>query len=179
MLLYIPCCCFFFSFFFCKEFVWYHVVPSFLYGEFFLHNPSWVLFMRGVSVTHSELYFYFYVGTLSYTCGAGLLWCEELLFSAVWSEDNPLRKELGGSWSKRKLWKSHTQAREGSPRTTWTEQNKTKTIWVISGHRNERGRKEMDLSSKQDLAEKDKKWMDPSSANYPKDKHTKNKGAEW
>ena len=30
----------------------------------------------------------------------------------------------------------------------------------------------MDLSSKQALAEKSKKCMDPSSANYPKDNHT-------
>ena len=47
-----------------------------------------------------------------------------------------------------------------------------------SGHRNERGRKEMDLSSKQALAEKAKKLMDPRSANCPKD-HTKNKRGGW
>ena len=35
----------------------------------------------------------------------------------------------------------------------------------------------MDLSSKQALAEKAKKWMDPCSANYTKDDHTKNKRA--
>ena len=44
---------------------------------------------------------------------------------------------------------------------------------------NESGRKEMDLSSKQALAVKAKKWMDPSSANYPKDNRTKNKMAGW
>ena len=37
----------------------------------------------------------------------------------------------------------------------------------------------MGLSSKQALAEKAKKWMDPSSANYPKDNHTENKPAWW
>ena len=37
----------------------------------------------------------------------------------------------------------------------------------------------MDLRSKQALAEKAKKWMDPSSANCPKDNHTKNKTAAW
>ena len=37
----------------------------------------------------------------------------------------------------------------------------------------------MDLSSKQALAEKATKWMDQSSANYPKDNHTKNKRAGW
>ena len=54
------------------------------------------------------------------------------------------------------------------------EQSRTKPNknWVKSGHRNERGRKEIDLSSKQALAEKAKKWMDPSSANYLKDNHT-------
>ena len=59
------------------------------------------------------------------------------------------------------------------------EQSRTKPDknWVKSGHRNERGRKEMDLRSKQALAEKVKKWMDPSSAKYPKDNHTKNKRA--
>ena len=61
------------------------------------------------------------------------------------------------------------------------EQNRIKPNknWVKSEHRNERGRKEMDLSSKQALAEKAKKWMDPSSANYPKDNHTKDKRAWW
>ena len=56
------------------------------------------------------------------------------------------------------------------PEQSRTKQNKN---WTKSGHRNERGRKEIDLSSKQALAEKAKKWMDPSSANYPKDNHTK------
>ena len=61
------------------------------------------------------------------------------------------------------------------------EQSRTKPNknWVKSEHRNERGRKEMDLNSKQALAEKAKKWMDPSSANYPKDNHTENKPAGW
>ena len=61
------------------------------------------------------------------------------------------------------------------------EQSRTKPDknWVIGGHGNKRGRKEMDLSSKQALAEKAKKWMDPSSANYPKDNHTNYKRAGW
>ena len=61
------------------------------------------------------------------------------------------------------------------------EQNRIKPNknWVKSEHRNERGRKEMDLSSKQALAEKAKKWIDPTSANYPKDNHTKIKRAGW
>ena len=61
------------------------------------------------------------------------------------------------------------------------EQSRTKPDknWVNGGHRNERGRKEMDLSSKQAPAEKAKKWMDPSSANYPKDNHTNYKRAGW
>ena len=37
----------------------------------------------------------------------------------------------------------------------------------------------MDLSSKQALTEKAKKWIDPSSANYPKDNHTKKKSKSW
>ena len=37
----------------------------------------------------------------------------------------------------------------------------------------------MDLSSKQALAEKAKKWMDPSSANYPKNNQTNYKRAGW
>ena len=61
------------------------------------------------------------------------------------------------------------------------EQSRTKPDknWVIGGHRNERERKEMDLSSKQAIAVKAKKWMDPSSANYPKDNHTNYKRAGW
>ena len=44
------------------------------------------------------------------------------------------------------------------------EQSRTKPNknWVKGGHRNERGRKEMDQSSKQALADKAKKWMDSS-----------------
>ena len=44
------------------------------------------------------------------------------------------------------------------------EQSRTKPDknWVKGGHRNERGRKEMDQSSKQALADKAKKWMDSS-----------------
>ena len=37
----------------------------------------------------------------------------------------------------------------------------------------------MDLSSKQALAEKARKWMDPSSADYPKDNRTENKRSGW
>jgi len=37
------------------------------------------------------------VGSFSYTSRAGCFWCEELLSSTVYSEDNPLRKELGAS----------------------------------------------------------------------------------
>ena len=61
------------------------------------------------------------------------------------------------------------------------EQSRTKPNknWLKSEHRNESGREEMDLRSKQALAEKAKKWMDPSSANYPKDNHTQIKRAGW
>ena len=61
------------------------------------------------------------------------------------------------------------------------EQSRTKPNknWVKSGHRNERETKQMDQSSKEALAEKAKKWMDPSYANYPKDNPTKNKRAGW
>ena len=62
------------------------------------------------------------------------------------------------------------------PEQSRTKPNKKR---IKSGRRNETGRKEMDLSSKQALAEKAKKWMDPSSANYPKDNHTNNKRGGW
>ena len=83
------------------------------------------IFMWGVSLTHPVLAS-FYAGSFSYTFRAGFLLREERLSCAVYSENNPLIKELGGSWPRRKVWKSHTQTREGSPRTTWTEQNKIK-----------------------------------------------------
>ena len=116
-------------------------LTSFLCGEFLLHIPSWLLFMWGVSLTHPMLasfwcgefllhilsWLLFYVGSFSYTSRAGCFWCEELLSSAVYSEDNPLRKELGASGPRRKVFKKcHSQTSEGSPRTIWTEQNKTK-----------------------------------------------------
>ena len=123
-------------------------LPSFLCGEL----TSFLC--GGVSLTHPVLAS-FYAGSFSYTSRAGFLLREELLSSAVYSENNPLIKELGGSWPRRKVWKSHTQTREGSPRTTWTEQNwteqsrtKSNKNWVENGHRNESGRKEMDLRSK-------------------------------
>ncbi len=54
--------------------------------------------------------------------------------------------------------------------------------WVECGHRNERGRKETYLSSKQALPrkKKTKKRLDPGSANYPKDNYSKKyKRAAW
>ena len=83
------------------------------------------IFMWGVSLTHPMLTS-FYAGSFSYTSRAGFLLREERLSSAVYSENNPLIKELGGNWPRRKVWKSHTQTREGSPRTTWKKQNKIK-----------------------------------------------------
>ena len=52
------------------------------------------------------------------------------------------------------------------------KQNQRKTEWKVGTKINK-----MDLSSKKALTEKAKKWMDPSSANYPKDNHTENKRA--
>ena len=98
---------------------------NFYAGSFSYTSQAAFIYMWGVSLTHPILAS-FYVGCFSYTSRAGLFSCEELLSSTVYSEDNPLRKELGGSWPRRKVWKSHTQTREGSPRTTWTEQNETK-----------------------------------------------------
>ena len=103
-------------------------LPSFLCGEFLWHIPVWLLFC----VLHIPWWLLFFL-------------CEDLLSSAAYSENNPLRKELGRSWPRRKMWKSHNQSREGCPRITWTELNKNKT-WVKNGHRNESGRK--DLKSK-------------------------------
>ena len=122
----------------CREFDWHIMCCLHFYAESFsytsqaafifmwvgfLTHPMLTSFMRGVSLTHPEL--------TSFLCGQFLLhipcwiyfWCEQLLSSAVYTEDNPLG---AGSWSRRKGWKSHTQTREGSPRTTWTEQNKTR-----------------------------------------------------
>ena len=115
------------------------VLPSFLSGEFLLHIPSWLHFyvesfpytphvgflLWGGVLLHIPSWLLFYVGSFSYTSRAGFVSCEELLSSVVYSEDNSLRKGLGGSWPRRKVWNSHTQTREESPRTTWTEQNKT------------------------------------------------------
>ena len=108
----IPCCLRFYA----GSFSYTSHVGFFLCGEFLLHIPSWLLFMWGVCITDPEL--------TSLPCREFLLhipcwllfccccWCEELLSSAVYSEDSPLIKELGGSWTRRKLRKSHTQARE-------------------------------------------------------------------
>ena len=68
-----------------------------LCGEFILHIPSWLPF---------------HVGSLSYTSRAGF--CSGVMSccsSAVYSEDSSLRKELGGSWPRRKVWKSHSNQR--------------------------------------------------------------------
>ena len=154
-------------------------LTSFLCGEFLLHIPSWLLFyvgsfcytsradfffMWGVSLTHPMLpsfwcgefllhilsWLLFYVGSFSYTSRAGCFWCEELLSSAVYSEDNPLRKELGASGPRRKVNKKKVTLRPVKEALEQSEQSRTKPNknWVKSGHRNERGSKEMDLSSK-------------------------------
>ena len=127
-LLHIPCCLHFYvgSFSYTSRAVFtsmwgvsltHPVLSSLLCGEFLLHIPCCL---------------HFYVGSFSYTSRADFFFtsyifkCEELFSSADYSENNPLKKELGGSWPRRKVWKSHTQTTEGSPRTAWTEQNKTK-----------------------------------------------------
>ena len=136
-LLHIPCCFHFFAQGVCLT---HPMLPSFLCGEFLLHIPSCLhfyvwsfsytshagFFLCGEFLLHTPSWLLFYMGSFSYTSRTGFFSCEELFSSTVYSEDNPLRKELGGSWPRRKLWKSHSQTREGSPRTTWTEQNETK-----------------------------------------------------
>ena len=140
---------------------------SFLSGEFLLHILCWICFdmgrfsytshaalnfVQGVRLTHFVLLHYYagYFSLPSFLCGevllqsrAGLFWCEELLSSVVYSEVSPLRKELGGSWPRRKVWKNRTLTRLGSPRTAWTEQKekerkkeRKKKNGVKSGHRN-------------------------------------------
>ena len=103
----IPCCLYFYAFFsffllFFFFFLTHPKLPSFLCGEFLLHIPCWLVFMRGVSLTHPEL--------TSFLCGEFLLHILCWLYlvwgasSVVYSEDNPLRKELGRSWPRRKVW---------------------------------------------------------------------------
>ena len=91
------------------------MLASFLSGEFLLHIPSWLYFI--------------FSGSFSYTSNAGFFsfLCEKLLSSAVYSEDNPLRKVLGGSWPRRKVWKSHTQALD----LKRAEQNQRRTEWKV------------------------------------------------
>ena len=128
----IPCCRHFYagSFthpklpsFLCGSFSDTYHAGFFLCGEFLLHIPSWLLFYVGSFSYIFRAFLFCFLFVCLFVC---LFLCEELLSSAVYSEDNPLRKQLGGSWPRRKVWKSHTRTREGSPRTTWTEQNKTK-----------------------------------------------------
>ena len=93
----------------------------FFCGEFLLHLPCCLhfcavnmsdtfhaafIFMWGVSLTHPVLAS-FSVGSFSHTSRVGLKKnkkkCKEFLSSAVYSEDSPLRKELGASWPRRKV----------------------------------------------------------------------------
>ena len=113
-LLHIPCCL--------------HIYA----GSFSYRSQAAFIFMWGASLSHpmlasfyagsfsytSRADFFFYVGSFFYTFHSGGVRCEKLLSSAVCSEDNSLRKELDGSLHRRKVSKSHTQTREGSPRTT-------------------------------------------------------------
>ena len=102
---------------FCEGNLTHPTLFSFLCGEFLLHIPSSL---------------HFYVGSFSYTSRAGFylggggvgVWGASFLCSLL--SNNPLRKEVGGSWPRGKVWKYHTQTREESPRTTRTEQNITK-----------------------------------------------------
>ena len=98
------------------------MLPSFFCGGCLFDTSQaafilmWIvafIFMWGVSLTHPMLASFF-AGSfsyrsradfffMSYTSRAGFLLCEELLSSAVYSDNNPLRKELGGSWLRRKV----------------------------------------------------------------------------
>ena len=109
--------------------------------------------MWGVSLTHPMLAS-FYAGSFSSTSRADfiVIWGASLthpmlaFFVCVWGvsffcnllRNNPLRKELDRSWSRREMWKSHTQTREGS----WTELNKTRQElserWAQEWKRNKR-----------------------------------------
>ena len=130
------------------------LLPSFLPGKFLLHILCWLhfyrgsfsytsragfIFMWGVSLTHPMLAS-FYAGSFSYTSRADFffMWGVSLTHPVLdlflmWVASLACRllgrqslKKRAGSWPRRKVWKSHTQTKEGSPRTTWTEQNKTK-----------------------------------------------------
>ena len=87
---------------------------SFSYRNYTSQAPF--IFMWGVSLTHPVLAFFLFFSFL--------VWGASFLCSLL--SNNPLRKEVGGSWPRGKVWKYHTQTREGSPRTTRTEQNITK-----------------------------------------------------
>ena len=121
------------------------VLSWFLCREFLLHIPCWLLsfFIWGVSLTHPVLvsFFpsFFWIMGVSLTRPmlpsflSGEFYTSRTSFIFIWGvflcsllSNSPLRKELGGSWSSRKVWKCHIQTREGSPRTTRTEQNITK-----------------------------------------------------
>ena len=166
------------------------MLPPFLCMEFagsfsYIFQAAF-LFMWGVSITypmlvsfyarnfpiHPELTF-LYVGSFSYTSRAGIGWCEQLVSSAVYSEDNPVTNkswvEAGpGEKCEKIALNPETEVLEQPEQSRTKPNNK----WVKCAHRNERGRKEMDLNSKQALAEKATEWIDSSSANYPKDNHT-------
>ena len=180
------------------------VLASFLSGEFFLHIPCcFVLFyvgsfsytsragftfMWGVCLTHPVLAS-FLCWEFSYTSHADVVSLTHpvLDFFDVRSffplqstlKTIPSEKswvEAGPGEKCEKVTIKRVKEALEQPEQSRTKPNKN---WMKSGHRNERRRKEMDLSSKQALAKKAKKWMDPSSANYPKDNHTKIKRAGW
>ena len=98
-------------------------------GVSLTHPEMTSFFMWEVSLTHPELtFFFFYVGSFSYTSRAGFFWCEELLSSAVYYENNPLRKDWleAGPGEKRETvtLKPEKEALE-QPEQSRTKPNKT------------------------------------------------------
>ena len=109
------------------------VLPSFFCGGFLLHIPSWLHFYLG-SFSCTSRAFLFLSGEFLLHIPCWLFLCVELLWYAVFSEDNPWRKEPGGRWprlkkKKRKKSEKVTLKTEKEPYNTLyrAEQNRTKT----------------------------------------------------
>ena len=109
-LLHIPCClhCYAGSFTHPK-------LPSFLCGEFLLHIPYWLVFMRGVSLTHSELTYLFWCGEflLHISCWLFLMWGASFRCSLLWRQS--LKERAGWKLAQEKSVKKSLSNQRRKP----------------------------------------------------------------
>ena len=89
---------------------------------------------------------------------------------ANFSEDNPSRKELGGSWPRKTAWKGRTEKRERSPthpKQNRTEQHQASTEGIVATEKKREERKRSNTKDPYDSAKKNTVTKDKQLGGRP------------